>query len=193
MQKLHKFLPEKNFFPNRLVLPNSIHEASELPWHQSVNVSNPHQQASLMKTTRHLLLVVLLLVGASFAHAQGDAPYTEGTVWEVTMVKTKSYLTDDYLKQLKSIYIGEMDEAKKQGMIVSYKILLGSYATPQDYDILLLVEYKNFAAQDGLRAKFDAIDKKLVGSADQQRESAVKRMEVREILGTKLMQEITLK
>ena len=40
----------------------------------------------------------------------------------------------------------------------------------------MLIEYKNFAAFDGQRAKFDAIDKKLFGSADQQRETAVKTL-----------------
>ena len=39
----------------------------------------------------------------------------------------------------------------------------------------------------------DPIDSKLVGSEDQQRQLAVKRLEIREILGDKLMREITLK
>jgi hypothetical protein len=146
-----------------------------------------------MKMLRHLLLVCMFVAAASFARAQGEAPYTEGSVWSVTMVKTKPGLSDDYLKQLKTIFVGELDEAKKQDLILSYKILLGEASTPQDYDILLLVEYKNFAAFDGQRAKFDAIDKKLMGSADQQRETAVKRLDIREIIGDKLMQEVTLK
>ena len=146
-----------------------------------------------MKTLRSLLLVALFLATASFARAQGDAPYTEGTVWAVTLVKTKAGLSDDYLKQLKAIFVGELDEAKKEGLVVSYKILLGASATPQDFDIMLMIEFKNFAAFDGQRAKFDVIDKKVIGSADQQRDSAVKRLEIREILGNKLMQEVTLK
>ncbi len=146
-----------------------------------------------MKSIRHILFAVLFLSCASFVRAQGDAPYTEGSVWSVTQVKTKPGFTDDYLRQLKSIFVGELDEAKKEGLILSYKILLGSYSTPADYDILLMIEYKDFAAFDGQRAKFDAIDKKLFGTPDQEREGAAKRMEIREILGDKLLQEITLK
>ena len=41
--------------------------------------------------------------------------------------------------------------------------------------------------------KFDPIARKLQGSPDQQRDAAVKRGEFREILGNKLMREITLK
>jgi hypothetical protein len=147
-----------------------------------------------MKILRQLVLPALLFfAAASFARAQGESPYNEGSVWSLTMVKTKPGLSDDYLKQIKSTFAGELDEAKKEGLILSYKILIGEAATPQDFDILLMVEVKNFAALDGQRAKFDAIDKKLLGSADQQRETAVKRLEIREIMGDKLMQEITLK
>ena len=37
------------------------------------------------------------------------------------------------------------------------------------------------------------IDKKVVGSLEVQRQGAMKRMEIREIMGNKLMREITLK
>jgi hypothetical protein len=46
---------------------------------------------------------------------------------------------------------------------------------------------------DGLREKTDPIARKLVGTEDVQRQAAVKRMELREIVGNKLMREITLK
>jgi hypothetical protein len=49
------------------------------------------------------------------------------------------------------------------------------------------------AALDGLREKTDPIAAKLIGGEDQIRQGAVKRMEIREILGTKTMREITLK
>jgi hypothetical protein len=49
------------------------------------------------------------------------------------------------------------------------------------------------AALDNGREKFDPIARKLQGSPDQQRDAAVKRGDFREILGAKLMREITLK
>jgi hypothetical protein len=56
-----------------------------------------------------------------------------------------------------------------------------------------MVEYPNMAALDGLRDKVDPIANKLVGTEDQQRQLAVKRLEIREIMGDKTMREITLK
>ena len=124
---------------------------------------------------------------------QSAAPYTEGAVWQITMVKTKTGMGDDYLKALATIFKSTNDEAKKQGIIKDYKILIGDAATQQDYDILLMVEYPNMAALDGLREKTDPIGAKMVGSEDQQRQLAVKRLEIREIMGDKTMREITLK
>ena len=130
---------------------------------------------------------------ASLCSAQSDAPYTEGPVWNVTMVKTKAGMTDEYLKGLAQTLKASLEEAKKQNLVVDYKILLGDAATPQDFNILIMVESKNMAAQDNAREKFDPIARKFVGTTDQQQAIQVKRLDVREIMGTKLMREITLK
>ena len=137
--------------------------------------------------------VVLSTAFAGLCSAQSDAPYTEGSVWEITMVKTKFGMGDEYLKGLAKTFKGALDEAKKQNLILDYKILLGEAATPQDFNILLMVESKNMAALDNAREKFDPIARKVEGTPDQQRATAVKRLDIREILGNKLMREITLK
>src|SRR5215471_15194319 len=144
------------------------------------------------------LLFLILSVAAfawftGFCCAQSDAPYTEGPIWNITMVKTKYGMTDDYLKAIAKSFKGTSEEAKKEGLIVDYKILLGNASSLQDYDILLLTAYKNMAALDNGREKFDPIARKLQGSPDQRRDAAVKRGDLREILGNKLMREITLK
>jgi hypothetical protein len=149
-----------------------------------------------MKITKKLqavLITAFSFVAASLCLGQSDAPYTEGPVWTITMVKTKPGMADDYLKNLAQAYKATNEEAKKQGIIMDYKILLGADSTPQDFDILLMQEFKNMAAFDGLREKTDPIARKLIGSEDVQRQGAVKRMEIREIMGNKLMREITLK
>ena len=135
----------------------------------------------------------LAVTGTGLVRAQSDAPYTEGPVWAITMVKTKPGMSDDYLKTLAKLYKATNEEMKKQGLIMDYKVLLGNDANPQDFDILLMVEFKNMAAFDGLREKADPIADKILGSEETQRQGAVKRMEVREIMGNKLMREVTLK
>jgi hypothetical protein len=147
-----------------------------------------------MKKYLTIAFALTLLGGlAAVCSAQSDAPYTEGPVWQLTMVKAKYGMGDDYLKGLAKTFKGTMEEAKKQGLIMDYKILLGDAANPQDFDILLMTESKNMAALDNAREKFDPIGRKVEGSPDQQRDAAVKRVELRQILGDKLMREVTLK
>jgi hypothetical protein len=148
-----------------------------------------------MRITRKLQIAIIAASSlglGSVCFAQSDAPYTEGPVWTLTMVKTKPGMSDDYLKILAKIYKATNDEAKKQGVIMNYKILVGGASTPGDFDILLMQEFKDMASLDGLRDKIDPIEKKLIGSEDVRRQGAVKRMKVREIMGDKLMREVTL-
>jgi hypothetical protein len=136
------------------------------------------------------LLVLLSLPMQSTAQ---ELPYKEGTVWEVTFVKTVPGMSNDYLKNLAANWRNENEEAKKQGLILSYKILSGSAANKDDWDLLLMIEYKNMAALDGIDEKWNPIDVKIVGSPEQQKVGYTKRNEMREILGSKIVREITLK
>ena len=109
------------------------------------------------------------------------------------MIKTKTGLGDEYLKQITGTVKPVYDEAKKQKIILSYKILDGEASSPHDFNILILVEYPNMAAFDTFRDRMDPVIAKVMGSQEQQKDMAVKRLDVREILGTKTMREITLK
>jgi hypothetical protein len=116
---------------------------------------------------KFLVLIVSVTVSIAsmgLCRAQSDAPYTEGPVWTITMVKAKAGMTDEYLKGLAKTFTKGWEEAKKQDLIMDYKILLGDAATPQDFDILLMVESKNMAALDGLREKTDPIARKITGT-----------------------------
>src|SRR5438105_8360942 len=130
---------------------------------------------------------------AAKATCGSSAPYNEGPVWALTMIKTKTGLADQYIKQITGTVKPVYDEEKKQKIILDYKILIGEASDPHDFNILILVEYPNWAAFDTLREKIDTVVAKVKGSHDQQKELAVKRLDVREILGTKTMREITLK
>ncbi len=149
-------------------------------------------------------IAAVLVMGSGICFAQSStittrasegstAPYTEGTVWQITMIRTRPGMTDDYLKHLAKTFKASLEEEKKQGFIVSYKVLSGDASTASDYNIMTMIEYKNMAALDNLRAKTDPIGQKIIGDEDQQRQTAMKRAELREIFGSKLMREIMLK
>jgi hypothetical protein len=124
--------------------------------------------------------------------AQG-LPYTEGSVWSVGFVKTKPGMTNDYYKNLAENWQKTNEAAKKEGLVLSYKILSGPAANTEDWDVMLLVEYKNLAALDGMAEKMEALSARMMGSQDQRKVGAIKRNEIRDYLGAKLVREIILK
>jgi hypothetical protein len=154
-----------------------------------------------MMNLKFLSTVVLLLLFAVVCIAQpnattakgSNAPYNEGPVWTLTMIKTKTGMADEYLKQITKSVKPVYDEEKKQKIILDYKILNGDASGPQDFNILILVEYSNWAALDNLRDRMDPIVEKVMGTEEQRLTTATKRLDIREILGTKTMREITLK
>ena len=145
----------------------------------------------LMSTLLAGALLLLLSLPAQSV-AQG-LPYTEGSVWSVGFVKTKPGMTNDYYRDLAANWRVMNEAAKKDGLVLSYKILHSPSANAEDWDIMLLIEFKNMAAFDGMAEKMEALGAKLLGSEDQQRGGALKRAEIRDILGTKLAREINLK
>jgi hypothetical protein len=158
-------------------------------------------QCARMTTTKICAITIasLTVAFACFAETNttntkgSSAPYNEGPVWTLTMIKTKTGLGDEYFKQITQTVKPVYEEEKKQKIILDYKILNGEATSPQDFNILILVEYPNWAAFDNLRDKMDPIVEKVMGTEDQRRATAVKRLDIREILGTKTMREITLK
>ena len=139
-----------------------------------------------------LALFGVLSLGSLTVYGQ-EKPYTEGSVWFITMVRVKPGMLDVYMRDILPLRKKIDEEAKKQGLILSDHILTGSAFGKGDFDVMFMTEYKNWAALDGLSAKYDAIESKIVGSQEQQVQIMTKRAEVREILGEKAMQELIIK
>ena len=137
-----------------------------------------------------VLAIALLTTGSAIAQ---ETPYREGSVWSVTLIKVKPGMLNTYIRDLGATRKPLMEEAKRQGLVVSEKMLSGGSANRDDFNMILMVEYKNWAAYDGLSDKFEALGRKVVGSEDKQMQISVKRADVREIFGSKNMQELTYK
>src|SRR2546430_9109767 len=118
--------------------------------------------------------------------------YVEGSIWLMTFVKTKSGLTDDYFKLMSASLKPLYEEEKKQKLILDYKILSADSADERDFNVIIMVEYPNMAALEA-RERVEPIIEKILGPANARRDKATKRLEVREILATKMMREIWLK
>lgn len=120
--------------------------------------------------------------------------YTEGPVWRVTLIRVKPTQMDAYLATLRQATKPQFDEEKRQGIILDYKVFLKeTKENPEDWDIAVAVQYKNHAAMDGLAAKGEAIRDKILGGKQPAQDLAEKRVAIREIVSSELLQEIILK
>ena len=145
--------------------------------------------------TRLLGVLGAMLLALPFASVAADDgySYTEGSVLDVTSVRTKPGMFDTYMKFLSSTFKPMMEEQKKAGVVLSYAVYAGSPRTPADADLYLVVEYKNMAALDDLNAKTDPISKKYFATLDAANKAAADRESVRQILGDELIRELKLK
>jgi hypothetical protein len=142
---------------------------------------------------RKLVLLLATLLSLSFA-AFAQEHYTEGPLWRVQLIRVKPNKMDAYLQSLRESTKPLLEEQKKQGSIMDYKVFLKeTKANPEDWDIAVAVQYKNHAALDGLAAKGEAARDKILGGKQQGQQLGEKRLDMREIVTSDLMQEIFLK
>lgn len=137
-----------------------------------------------------LVLFVLLLAPALVAQEH----YTEGPVWRIQLIRVKPNQMDAYLTSLRQSSKPLLDQMKRDGTIVDYKVFIKETKnSPEDWDLCLAIEYKNHAALDGLTAKGEMLRDKVLGSKQAAQQIGEKRSEIRELLSSELFQEIMLK
>src|SRR6202521_5572469 len=125
-----------------------------------------------MKKLCGLVVFLWLLAPALFAQEH----YTEGPVWRIQLIRVKPTHMDDYLTSLRQSTKPLIEEQKRQGMIVDYKVFLKETKnSPEDWDICVAIEYKNHAAMDGLAAKGEAIRDKILGGKQAAQQLGEKR------------------
>ena len=138
------------------------------------------------------VLLALLTVAPSPKAAE-ELPYTEGSVFEMAFIRTLPGGFDAYMKFLQTEWKAVNEAAKKDGLIISYQVGTAQPANKDDWDIVLVIEYKNMAALDGLEEKMRGIAEKAAGSSAKQEERSQERNKIREIIGTKLVRQLKLK
>ena len=137
-------------------------------------------------------LLAFVVLGMPLLLAQEH--YSEGPVWRVQLIRVKPNQMDAYLTSLRQSSKPFIEEEKRQGIIMDYKVFLKeTKSNPQDWDIAVAIQYKNHAAMDGEAAKAEAVRDKVLGGKQPALQLAEKRGEIREIISSELLQEIVLK
>jgi hypothetical protein len=129
---------------------------------------------------------------ATVAYADGR-DWNDGPVQNVTFIRTVDGHFDDYMHWLATTYRKQQEAAKAAGLITRYEILVAQPHNAQDADIILITEFKNWAALDHLGSKLEQVSAKVEGSVDAANKSEADRAKIRTVLGSDIAQVAELK
>ena len=144
------------------------------------------------KTVTASILGLAVTVAGLTAYAQMQRPYRDGTVWNVAFIKMKPGMESAYLSYLASDWKREQEAFKKEGLVLSYKVLATEAHGTNDWNLLLMTEFRNLATLEANQQKMDDVGQRLFGSDDNIRKGYKDRLEIREVMGERLAREIVL-
>ena len=144
-----------------------------------------------------VLCFILSMILTSIETIAQDV-YEPKTVWRISTIRIDANMEDKYLENLSKTWKASMEMAKEEGLIKSYKVLLGNAANSSDYNLLLMIENEKFGDYDPdpeKDAKWDAIQEKMISELSKESfdETIAMYGDIREFLGVKVMREIELK
>src|ERR1700692_3021022 len=113
-----------------------------------------------------LAVTALSMSAISSALADDSKAYTEGTVQEVTAIRTKPGMFDAYMKWLDTTGKQLRDDEKKAGLILDYAVYQTQPRSPHDPAKNPAINYKNMAALDGLSDRVEPLQKKIWGTRE---------------------------
>ena len=147
-----------------------------------------------MKLGRTLIgsLVLLVLIVGISVFAQISRPYHNGTVWEIAFIRMKPGMETAYLNYLAGQWKANQEAAKKEGLILSYKVLSVEGHTPGEFNLMLMTEFKDLATMEANEGKGDALAQKMIGNDEKQMQGYKDRSEIREVMGGRLARELVL-
>ena len=134
---------------------------------------------------------LLLVVGVS-VYAQVKRPFRNGSVWTLAFIRTKPGMDVAYLNYLATDWKKNQEASKKEGLILSYKVLATEGHTPGEFNLILMTEYKDLATMEANEPKADALAQRVVGDDQKQMQGYRDRSEIREVIGNRLAREIVL-
>jgi hypothetical protein len=152
--------------------------------------------------TRGFFLKVGVVAAALAAGAVALAdltPWKDYTISDsiqyITTVKVEPNMEDVYLEGLKSTWVPTMEVAKKLGQIEDYRIYASSTPQSGDFNLMLVVKYKNAAAAAPNKERFEAFMKEFGEARSKQTTEHAQKAypAIRKITGDYMMREITLK
>ena len=138
--------------------------------------------------------LILMLLTVSAPLIAQNPHYNNGPVWRVIYVHVKPGMSDQYWSDISQNFRPIYDEYKKQGWVLDYKFYVNPVLEhPDDWDVAIAIEYKDWGTQDEMAEKAATISAKHYGSREAMMDAAKKRADYSTAIRSSLAREVTLK
>lgn len=138
------------------------------------------------------LAISLLCPLMALAQQAAAKPYHDGPVWEIAFIKTKAGMEDRYMRYLAEEWKREQEASKKAGYILSYKVITTEPHGTQDFNVILMTEFKDLASMEANSEKIEALGQQLFGGQAKVESGYQDRASYREVLADRLGREVIL-
>ena len=147
-----------------------------------------------MKRNRILIssLIVLVLTVGVVVVAQVNRPFRNGSVWNISFIRMKPGMEIAYQNYVASEWKREQEALKKDGQILSYKVITTEAHGSNDWNIMLMTEYKDLATMEANGEKADNLAQTVIGNDEKQMQGYRDRLQIREVLDIRTAREIGL-
>jgi hypothetical protein len=141
-----------------------------------------------------LLLALVATVAVADLTPWKDYEVSDG-VWSITTVKVAANMDDTYLEGIKRTWVASNEVAKKLGQIQDYKILRSDLPLSGEFNLLLVVIFKNSADLAPNKARYEAFMKEWGEARNKETTDFAQKNypAMRQLTGQYWMREITLK
>ena len=137
-------------------------------------------------------LVALILTLSVVVFAQVSRPYRNGSVWQISFIQMKPGMETAYLNHVAGDWKRQNEALKKDGQILSYKVMTTEGHSSTDWNIMLMIEYKDLATMEANEAKADNLAQTVIGTDEKQMQGYRERLQIREVMGERLARETVL-
>jgi hypothetical protein len=118
--------------------------------------------------------------------------FRDGSVWTLTFIRTHSGQDLAYFNALADVWKKQMEELKRQGVILSYKALQTNAARVEDYNVMLMMEYKDIRTWE-TNADKQAVILQSIARENVASSQVLQDDKIREFFGNNMGREIVFK
>ena len=138
------------------------------------------------------LLLTLQTANGQTARMALDT-YDEGPVWQIMTFRTPPGRTEQYLKNIATVWEHQLKLAVEKEVLLDYKVLTKWSASPSDWNVMVIEIFPNMASYDSFWEDWAEVDSETVDTEEFQERFARLESTDTEFLGTVFAREILLK